>query len=98
MLDKRVVSAPNIESRITDSGIIRGQFTQEEVEDLSTVLRTGALPAGITILEERTVGPSLGADSIRQGLRAGLFGAVLVVLCMLIVYKVSGINAVVALR
>jgi len=97
VLDGRVVSAPNIESRIGDSGIIRGQFTQEEVEDLSMVLRTGALPAGITYLEERTVGPSLGQDSIEQGLQAGLLGAGLVLFCILVVYKRSGINAVSAL-
>jgi preprotein translocase subunit SecD len=97
VLDHRVVSAPRIESRITDQGIIRGQFTQEEVEDLSTVLRTGALPAGIVVLEERTVGPSLGQDSIRDGLRAGVVGAVLVVLMMLVVYHLSGVNAILAL-
>jgi preprotein translocase subunit SecD len=97
MLDGKVVSAPRINSRITDSGIIEGRFTQKEVEDLSAVLRSGALPAGITYLEERTVGPSLGADSIRDGLRAGAVGAILVILCMLIVYHLSGVNAVVAL-
>jgi preprotein translocase subunit SecD len=97
VLDGRVVSAPRIESRITDSGIIRGQFTQQEVEDLSTTLRSGALPAGIDILEERTVGPSLGQDSIDQGLRAGLVGAGLVVLFMLAVYALSGFNALFAL-
>jgi preprotein translocase subunit SecD len=97
VLDRRVVSAPRIDARITDSGIIRGQFTQEEVEDLSTVLRTGALPAGIETLEERTVGPSLGADSIQEGMRAGIVGAILVVLMMLVVYHLSGINAVTAL-
>jgi preprotein translocase subunit SecD len=97
VLDKRVVSAPNIEQRITDSGIIRGRFTQQEVEDLSTVLRTGALPAGIEVLEERTVGPSLGADSIREGMHAGLVGAAMVVLMMLVVYHLSGVNAILAL-
>jgi preprotein translocase subunit SecD len=97
VLDANVVSAPNIESRITDSGIIRGQFTQAEVEDLSMVLRSGALPAGITTLEERTVGPSLGQDSIEQGLRAGLVGGALVVLTMLVVYKRTSFNAILAL-
>ena len=97
VLDGRVVSAPRIETRITDQGIIRGQFTQEEVEDLSTVLRTGALPAGITILEEHTVGPSLGQDSIRQGLQAGLVGSALVVLIMLGMYHLAGLNAIIAL-
>jgi preprotein translocase subunit SecD len=97
VLDHRVVSAPRIDSRITDQGIIRGQFTQEEVEDLSTVLRSGALPAGIETLEERTVGPSLGQDSIRDGIRAGVVGAVLVVLMMVVVYHLSGMNAIAAL-
>jgi preprotein translocase subunit SecD len=97
ILDGKVMSAPRINDRITDSGLIEGAFTQSEVEDLSTVLSSGALPAGITVLEERAVGPTLGQDSIDQGLRAGLAGAVLVVLTMLVVYKLTGINAVVAL-
>jgi preprotein translocase subunit SecD len=97
VLDGHVVSAPNIRARIADEGLIEGSFTQQEVEDLATVLRSGALPAGITYLEERTVGPSLGADSIRRGLRAGLVGVGLVVLTMLAVYRASGVNAVVAL-
>jgi len=97
VLDHRVVSAPRIETRITDQGIIRGQFTQEEVTDLSTVLSSGALPAGIETLEERTVGPSLGADSIKDGIRAGVVGAVLVVLMMVVVYHLSGVNAIAAL-
>jgi preprotein translocase subunit SecD len=67
VLDGKVVSAPTINSRITDSGIIEGNFTQQEVMDLVTTLRSGALPAGITYLEDRTVGPSLGADSIVRG-------------------------------
>ena len=97
VLDGRVRSAPNIESRITDTGIIRGSFTQTEVEDLSMTLRSGALPAGINFLSETTVGPSLGQDSIDQGLRAGLIGAGLVVLAMLLVYKGTGLNAIIAL-
>ncbi len=98
VLDGKVVSAPVINSRIGDQGgIIEGRFTQQEVQDLSTVLRSGALPAGITYLEERTVGPSLGRDSIQNGLRAGLIGTALVVFCLLLIYKLSGINAVVAL-
>jgi len=97
VLDGNVRSAPRIKARISDSGIIEGSFTRQEVEDLSTVLRSGALPAGITYLEERTVGPSLGQDSIDQGMRAGLLGLLLVVLAMLLVYKGTGINAVVAL-
>jgi preprotein translocase subunit SecD len=97
VLDGRVRTAPRIKARIGDSGIIEGSFTRQEVEDLSTVLRSGALPAGIVYLEERTVGPSLGQDSVDQGLRAGLLGLLLVVVAMLIVYKLTGINAVMAL-
>jgi preprotein translocase subunit SecD len=97
VLDGKVRSAPRINGRITDSGIIEGTFTQQEVEDLSTVLRSGALPAGITYLEERTVGPSLGQESIDKGLRAGLGGSILVVLLMLVVYRFSGVNAVLSL-
>lgn len=97
VLDGNVVSAPTIRARIQDQGLIEGSFTQQEVEDLSTVLRSGALPAGITYLEERTVGPSLGHDSIVSGLRAGLLGFGLVVLTMMVVYKRTGLNAVFAL-
>ncbi len=97
VLDGRVQSAPTIEGRISDSGIIRGSFTQQEVEDLATVLRSGALPAGINYLEQRAVGPSLGQDSIDQGARAFMYGIALVVLTMLVVYRGSGINAMVAL-
>jgi preprotein translocase subunit SecD len=97
VLDGRVQSAPRINSRISDSGVIQGAFTLEEVEDLSMVLRSGALPASIAYLEERTVGPSLGADSIRQGLRAGWIGSVAVVLFILLVYKLTGFNAVAVL-
>ena len=97
VLDEKVVSAPVIRSRIADSGIIEGSFTRQEVEDLATVLRSGALPAGITYLEERTVGPALGQDSIDAGLRAGLIGLTLVVLAMLLVYKATALNAIVAL-
>ncbi|HUF78480.1 MAG TPA: protein translocase subunit SecD [Thermoanaerobaculia bacterium] len=97
ILDGKVVSAPRINARITDRGIIEGSFTLQEVDLLVTQLRSGALPAGIEYLEERTVGASLGQDSIRQGLRAGLIGGTLVILTMLVVYKRTGINAVVAL-
>ena len=97
VLDGRVQSAPTIESRISDSGVITGSFTQQEVEDLATVLRSGALPAGIEYLEQRAVGPSLGQDSINQGTRAFAYGIALVLVVMLFVYKGSGINAMVAL-
>jgi preprotein translocase subunit SecD len=98
ILDGRVQSAPVIEGRITDSGRISGgNFTAQETQDLSLVLRSGALPASLTYLEENTVGPSLGADSIRSGIIASAVGLVAVLVFMLIYYQLSGINAVVAL-
>jgi preprotein translocase subunit SecD len=97
VLDGQIVSAPVIKSRISDSGVIEGTFTQKEVEDLSTVLRSGALPASITYLQEITVGPSLGRDSINEGLLAGVVGSALVVLVMLLYYQLSGVNAITAL-
>jgi preprotein translocase subunit SecD len=97
VLDKRVVSAPVIEGRISDEGRIAGNFTQQEAQDLSLTLRSGALPASLTYLEERTIGPSLGADSIRAGVMASIVGLGLVVLFMLGFYKLSGINAIVAM-
>ena len=97
VLDGRVQSAPRIESRISTDGRITGSFTSEEVQNLSLILRSGALPATLTYLEERTIGPSLGADSIRSGVLASFVGLMLVVVFMLIYYKLSGVNAVVAL-
>jgi preprotein translocase subunit SecD len=97
VLDHRIVSAPVIEGQISDSGRIAGNFTQQEANDLSLTLRSGALPASLTYLEERTVGPTLGADSIRAGVMASLVGLVAVVLFMLLFYKLSGINAIVAM-
>ena len=97
VLNNEIESAPTIQGQISDSGQITGNFTKEDAEDLSLVLRSGALPAGIKYLEERTVGPSLGADSIRQGIIASLVGLGLVVFFMLFYYKFSGVNAVVAL-
>jgi preprotein translocase subunit SecD len=97
ILDKRVQSAPRIESRINDEGRISGSFTSDEVNDLSLKLRSGALPASMSYLEERVIGPTLGADSIKAGVVASLAGLVLVVLFMLAYYKLSGINAIVAM-
>lgn len=97
ILDGKVQSAPIIETEIYDSGIIRGDFTVKEVEDLALVLRAGALPASIKYLEERTIGPSLGADSIRKGLQACLVALFLVMLFMVSYYKSAGINADAAL-
>jgi preprotein translocase subunit SecD len=93
ILDSRVVSAPVIQSRITDEGQITGSFTQQEAQDLSLVLRSGALPAPMDFLEERTVGPSLGAESIRAGVTAAVGGLLLVVVFMLFYYKLAGLNA-----
>jgi preprotein translocase subunit SecD len=97
ILDKRVQSAPRIESRINDEGRISGSFTSDEVNDLSLKLRSGALPASMSYLEERVIGPTLGADSIKAGVVASLAGLALVVLFMLAYYKLSGINAIVAM-
>jgi preprotein translocase subunit SecD len=97
VLDSRVVSAPVIKSKISDRGQIEGNFTAQEVQDLVLVLKSGALPAGITFLEERTVGPSLGREAIRDGLYSGIIGTLLVILVMLVYYKLSGVNAVLAL-
>ncbi len=97
VLDGKVQSAPNINQRISGDGIIQGRFTLEQAEDLVVVLKAGALPAGIRYLEERTIGPSLGADSVRQGLMAGLVAIILVMIFMVFFYKLSGLNAVAAL-
>jgi preprotein translocase subunit SecD len=97
VLDRKVETAPVIKGQITDSGTITGQFTLQGADDLALVLRSGALPASIKYLEERTVGPSLGADSIRQGVRASLVSLIAVMIFMLIYYRLSGVNAVLAL-
>ena len=97
VLDNRIYSVATIQSRIEDSGRITGLSSEQEAADLSLVLRSGSLPAGIVYLEERSVGPSLGADSIREGIVAGLVGLAAVVLIMLIYYKRAGVNAVLAL-
>jgi preprotein translocase subunit SecD len=93
ILDNRVISAPVIQSRITDQRQITGGFDQQRAQDLALVLRSGALPAPMDFLEERTVGPSLGADSIRAGVTASIGGLMLVVLFMLSYYKLAGFNA-----
>jgi SecD/SecF fusion protein len=97
-LDGRVKSAPRINSRIpSGSGVIEGTFTTAQAADLALLLRAGALPADVTIAEERTVGPSLGSDSIRQGVRAALYGSILVMLFMVIYYGRSGLVILLAL-
>ncbi|MGB2644878.1 MAG: protein translocase subunit SecD [Candidatus Acidiferrum sp.] len=97
VLDHHVYTAPVINGRIDDSGMIEGNFTQESAHDLALVLRAGALPASIKYLEERTVGPSLGADSIRHGVQASVLSLLVVMIFMLFYYRVSGANAVLAL-
>jgi preprotein translocase subunit SecD len=97
VLEHRVYSAPVINSRIDDQGFIEGNFSQESAHDLALVLRAGALPASIKYLEERTVGPSLGADSIRHGVQASILSLLVVMIFMLVYYRMSGGNAVLAL-
>lgn len=97
VLNDEVKSIAFIKSQIFDQGEITGNFTKEQGDDLALTLRSGALPAPIEYSEERTVGPSLGQDSIRSGVRASLLGLALVVLFMLFYYRGSGINAIVAL-
>ena len=92
VLDNRVQSAPVIQSRIDDEGRITGNFTNQEAQDLSLKLRSGALPANLTYLEERTVGPSLGADSIRAGVMSAAGGLLLVTLFMLFYYQAGGLQ------
>ncbi len=97
VLDNRVVDAAEIRNQINDRGQIEGSFTPQKVQDLSLVLRSGALPASITYLSEETVGPSLGADSIRHGVIASIVGLLAVMIFMLAYYRGSGTNAIVAL-
>ena len=100
VLDDVIQSAPTINSRITDSGIITGGstgFAPQEAQDLALILRSGALPASMNYLEERVVGPSLGADSIRKGLYASIAALIGVVLFMLVYYRWAGVNAAVSM-
>lgn len=97
VLDNKVDTAPVIQSRIEDQGTITGNFSEDSAKDLALVLKAGALPASIKYLEERTVGPSLGADSIREGVRASIGSIIVVMIFLLIYYRQSGVNAVVAL-
>jgi preprotein translocase subunit SecD len=97
VLDNKVQEVAVIKEAIRDTGIINGRFTEQQTRDLAMVLRSGALPASIKYLEERTVGPSLGADSIRSGVRAAVVGMLAVLIFMLIYYRWAGVNADVAL-
>jgi preprotein translocase subunit SecD len=97
VLDGKVLEAPNIKNQINDQGVIEGQSSQEEAQDLALNLKAGSLPASVKYEHENTVGPSLGADSIRQGFIAGIAGVLAVIVVMLVYYKKSGINATLAL-
>jgi preprotein translocase subunit SecD len=98
VLDNKVQEVANIKEAIRDTGEISGgSMSQQQAKDLSMILRSGALPAGIKYLEERTVGPSLGTDSIRAGVRAAVVGMLVVLIFMLIYYRAAGINADLAL-
>ena len=97
-LDGRIPSAPMIEGRIpSGQGVITGSFTNAEANDLALLLRAGALPTDIYIAEERTVGPSLGRDSIRMGVSAAAYGSLMVMVFILIYYRMSGVVTVMAL-
>jgi len=93
VLDNKVMEVATIQEQIHDQGRISGGFNEQQTRDLALTLRSGALPAGIKYLEERTVGPSLGADSIRAGVRAAMVGMVAVMVFMLFYYRAAGINA-----
>jgi len=97
VLDKKVLSAPTIQAKISDNGVITNMGGHDAAADLALNLKAGSLPASLLNMEERSVGPSLGADSIRQGIVSGIAGVVAVVALMLIYYKRSGINATLAL-
>ncbi len=98
VLDNRIVDSPaEIRGQIRDNGEISGSFTPQRAADISLVLRSGALPASITYLQEETVGPSLGADSIRAGVVASIVGFAAIMGFMLVYYKGAGINANIAL-
>jgi preprotein translocase subunit SecD len=97
LLDQKVLEAPVINGQISDNGVIEGAGTQQEAADLALNLKAGSLPAGVVYEQEQTVGPSLGADSIRDGFFAGIAGVLAVIVAMLVYYKRSGINATLAL-
>lgn len=97
VLDNKVQEVATIQEQIRDEGRITGAFSEQQSKDLAMILRSGALPAGIKYLEERTVGPSLGADSIRAGVRAAVIGLIAVLIFMLVYYRGAGVNADLAL-
>ena len=97
VLDNIVQSAPVVQSRITKDGRISGTFTPEEARSLSIVLKAGALPAPVKVIEKKTIGPTLGEDSIKSGLSASLYALVVILLFMAIYYKAAGFIADIAL-
>ncbi len=97
VLDGRIKNVATIQGRIEDEGVINGLGGEQEASDLALVLRAGSLPASVQYLEERTVGASLGQESIEQGVRSALIGLALIVIAMLVYYKKAGINANIAL-
>ena len=97
VLDNKVQSVATIDEPIHDSGIIKGRFTEQEVKDQAMILRSGALPASIKYIEDVTIGPSLGADSIRAGVTAAIIGMLAVLIFMLVYYHGAGVNADIAL-
>ncbi len=97
VLNDEVKSAPVIKGQIFDTGTIEGKFTKTSAEDLALTLKSGSLPAALDYQEERTVGPSLGADSIKAGVEASLGGLIFVIVFMLFYYRGAGVNAVIAL-
>ncbi len=97
VLDGVVLSAPTINAKIADNGVIEGMGTHDNASDLALNLRSGSLPASVEYLDEVTVGASLGSDSIKEGMWAGVAGVISVVFVMLVYYKKSGINATLAL-
>ena len=97
MLDDRVYSAPIIRSRIGSRGQIEGRFTPQEAADLAVVLRSGSLPIPVAIEEERTIGPALGADSIRHGIQASVASLLAVLVFAVVYYRLSGVYATIAI-
>src|SRR5262249_10368216 len=97
VLDNRVMEVAVIKSEIGDNGVIEGRFTEQQAKDLALILNSGALPASIKYLQESTVGPSLGNDSIKAGIQAAIVGMAAVLVFMLVYYRGAGINADIAL-
>lgn len=97
VLDERIKSAPVINDRITYEGTITGNFTSTEARDLALVLRSGALPVPVDVQQERTIGPSLGQESIEKGTTSMIVGGILVLICMVFLYRLQGVVANIAL-